>query len=591
MRKTPLVKLCVLTLLVIVTLLFPLQHTEAVDCLGLCASVALGTVNVARVGANWQGSLINLGNYTTAPISVPQNSGYFIRLLKNDVPASGVVEVSMQLSNGSWTTWADFNYGDGSGQVPLINGVMTIDFTKWSSVPVGQSVARFRIKSDPANVSNSIIVNAIPANMTDYFPYNPGDYFIMVGIANNLAYTTTVNVEEPYILSATWQGRTQSITSEPLRFTLSNNNPWLDGDKDYTVFLSAGFDSFGGIAAEWAFQSVFYNRPGVQQISKKTANRNTVFFPHTVNSWPPPDIYLKQTLDLVQGLDTTGIFDSINITPTFYGGTIPILQVPGVVTNTGWKTAYKFVTINHPHYSGPAVRVRYWEFVTDSIYDDNTKTCQPVSYNADPTIACSVNNDDWYYVKNLGIVAIDSQGLRAPQSPCLLNTACRDQNAVMTSTPFSARLQDVGIFSSGEQVNFQVGTVGLTPPPNCPQNIPYGSSLSIPTGCPYRIRVTRPDGAAYTGFLEIWANINGGPFGHAVFKHYRDANGSSCGTLFPVWVENGEATVQTCVSQAKGTVIVGVRPYVYTELTYTPGSELSTVNPLGWSSPVAVTHQ
>ncbi len=522
------------------------------------ASVSPGYIQLTKSGNRYIGSLSDSG-LPGNQITVTQDTGYFVHLSGGSA-ANGPVQVAQKLSNGTYTAWGYFSTGTGT-QVTAVNGTFAVDFSQWPPVAPGRYEAKFRVSSNDSD-AQSVVVNVIPADMTQYFPFQPGNYYVMTD-PNNI-YWARFDVEENTTLSTNWNNQNVSINTNPLRVTMSYNNPWVDMSnavpEDFTWWLSAGFDPIGGRNSKWALMSSFYKRPG-RAVIRKDRIWNAVFFPRNIDSWPGY-FSASQTQDLREVLDTHPMY-TLAICPytlacaqsNYNGGAIIPTNVSdnyAEVGGGGWKTAYRVIYINTPGYSGPAIRIRYWEYVgTNAMSSTN------------------VNNDDWYFAKGLGLVRINSQTIKG--TLCSLNAVCAN-TAVTMDNPVgqgvSLVLSSAGIFNNGDTVSAAVSNGGA-----------YTAYLSMTGGSAYTLRVLKQDGSPYSGFLEVTGN-NGAT--RSVFKGINS---------LPVEVVNGYVNIPTSVAQKGHTYTVRVRPYIFTERTYVNGSELAGVNRLGWSNTFSVAVQ
>jgi hypothetical protein len=297
--------------------------------------------------------------------------------------------------------------------------------------------------------------------------------------------------------------------------------------------------------SKWALQSVFYSRSGSPLLKMRNGKYNSIFFPK--NATNPPYYVVKKNMDLTSIYNETPM-DSISTNSPFYGGTLSSSQIQLVYYSVGWRTSHRIIKVSHPKYSGPAMRIRFWE------YDSGNGSINYLN-------STSVNNDDWYFVRGLGLIGIDSQTIRG--SKCSSNPTCAGQTTTMSNPQVSLRVDDIASFSNGENIRLQVGKNGS-----------FSNLYSIEPGDTYQVKVSRKDGTPYNGFLEVLINGN-----RQVFKDIHQN---------PVWVTNGVGTIQTGDNQAPGDYVFSVRPYVYGDLIYTQNKELSSNNRLGWSSNVTV---
>lgn len=143
---------------------------------------------------------------------------------------------------------------------------------------------------------------------------------------------------------------------------------------------------------------------------------------------------------------------------------IPFCSAPLGAANGMWGVHIDKISLNLPRYSGPALRFKFYEGNAGFI-QDSTRTKLGL-------------REDWYFVKNVGLVKIDVKNfgpVASQRNPCLDDPDCF-ANEVMASPFVSLTLQD---YLAPTPIPTPVPTVTPTPTPQ-----PTSTPTLTPTPTP-----------------------------------------------------------------------------------------------------------
>lgn len=562
---------------------------------GLVAYVAPGytTIDTSRFPSG--GSIyatLKIGTLTTNSINVQQDEGYYIRLVSDGVPVTNKpIQFSVDKIN-----WADFINRQVSTSVIYTdpNGYILVDFADWTKLKTGTYKTYFRVKGTTL-ASNLVAVNVTPVNMDKYFTFKkPGNnyhysgcglpYSIVKdgsvctseiasikqdnfnGVCNNPneKYWTKIFIEEPQSYSVTYNNKTASIKTIPLRFnySLNTNVCHMGSYTDFTWFPSSGFDYFNGMYKGWALRTSFYDRFPYLTL-QRTRKVNAFFIPNEPSVYPGYFVVDKQQ-DIYPNIDKYNSFETISTTNSkIYQGTLDpyITDSQGTV---GWKTDYQIVKVNFPKYKGRTLRIRFLE------YDNDVNGLDGVIKNANDAVGW--NFDEWFFAERFGIVGINNKIGRG--LPCGSDPDCNFSTKTIQQPDFSVSIANY----------LNVSNLPLVAKVRAMGSSVWSTSISIPAGNSYEVLLTDKNGNKYSGFIEVLGKIYlaNGTTSIINRNYWKDLNNN------PVTVGNeGTFTAPTLLNQGKGKYEVSIRPIIHSDIK-DPLLQLAENN-LPWSNLISVT--
>lgn len=386
----------------------------------------------------------------------------------------------------------------------------------------------------------------------DYWQFEPGNYWELR--SPDGSYGVRIDIEEEQTLC---QGTPNEIVAVPFRATQTQGVPasWSGrSDHDFRWYVSKNFDKKPGWESEtrWARLTKFY-RPRSEKDNPfsdldhfdQTNNYKSAMFLSPDESRFPPYFTTPRYLDVDNDISHLGFHKLGFEYPSFD------CNKTWDKPDDGWKVAYKKVNVTTPAYTGPALRIRFWEYGIPSGYSMESNPEEALLN------ATAVNFDEWYLAKGIGIVKINNKIKRGER--CGDDADCRGETETMQAPTVTMNL--VNYYHVGEPFNISVTPTVVQP------------------GGTYTVNL----GESYNGYVEVkgeYESLDG-----QITPIERHRWGSSAGekTIGDFWFTNGKFSVKLPQDAGLGTYKVKLRPFIIGK-----NNSLAESNNLPWSNEVAV---